>query len=370
MSGRHWKDEGEFETGCFTAEANNAALTVTTTQVLDARKRSLFEQLGREYGASGDEAIGTGRAWKPVGEFVEFFRDCYSREYSEPSGLRGEARDDFIHWLARDFERWFGEEGAALVALPAKSRALPTNAEGVIRLMTIRERTAFLPDYQLAPKLYAEVKRALEAMGGRWNTKTQGFVFADDDPRERIDAFFATGKKTSHKKEQQAFFTPMEVARRAAEIADLSDHHLVLEPSAGRGALVQAILERAPKCRLQAYELSEVYFPDLQRIRDGRPSEFSLDQADFLQVKPVVQFDRILMNPPYNKRQDFTHVGHAARFLKSTGRLTAILLAGKGETILKEAGLKITAVEPLPEKAFQASGTTVRTEIVSGVRGS
>lgn len=365
---RSWKEEGDFESGCFTAEANNAALTVSSSQPLYKRKQELFLAIADDHAANGGEAIGGGQEAKRTTEFIEWFRERYLQEYQESLGLNPAARRDFTAWLARDYGRWFEEEYADVRAQAKLDQALNT-AEGVIRSLRIEGPEVFLPARQLERKLYEEVKSTLMAMGGAWDKKTQGFVFRDgDDPAERINTWFATGKKTSHKKEQQAFFTPAAVAERAAEIADLADHHTIMEPSAGRGALVLAILGRAPKCRLYAYEQHPPYFKDLEAIKAKRPQEFILELVDFLHVKPTQTFDRILMNPPYGKKQDAKHIQHAARFLASHGRLTAILLQGKGRALLEEAGLRVTDVEPLPDKAFQESGTTVKTEIVTGVR--
>jgi type I restriction-modification system DNA methylase subunit len=78
------------------------------------------------------------------------------------------------------------------------------------------------------------------------------------------------------------------------------------------------------------------------------------------------------MNPPFADQQDIRHVEHALRFLKPGGRLVAIMSAGvsfrqdRQATTFRELveGCDGT-IEPLPEGAFEASGTGVRAVLVT-----
>ncbi len=45
-------------------------------------------------------------------------------------------------------------------------------------------------------------------------------------------------------------------------------------------------------------------------------------------LAPLDEYDRILMNAPYEKGQDIDHVMHCYRFLADGGRLVALMSAG------------------------------------------
>lgn len=97
-----------------------------------------------------------------------------------------------------------------------------------------------LPEGQLDRKLYLEVSNKLQLIGGKWKGgKTAGFVF-EQDPAELL-AEISEGADRNLKKEYQFFETPAELADRLVELAEMENYHRVLEPSAGRGAIVNTI---------------------------------------------------------------------------------------------------------------------------------
>lgn len=59
-----------------------------------------------------------------------------------------------------------------------------------------------------------------------------------------------------------------------------------------------------------------------------RAEGFAPIYADFLEWGTEQRFDRILMNPPFEKLQDIAHVLHANKFLKDGGIQVAIMGAG------------------------------------------
>ena len=98
----------------------------------------------------------------------------------------------------------------------------------------------FLPEGELDRKLYLDVSNALVKIGGKWNRKAKGFVFPQD-PAELLGRV-KSGEKVNLKKEFQAFYTPSVVAGQVADIVSSDGTPKVLEPSAGDGALVDAVL--------------------------------------------------------------------------------------------------------------------------------
>ncbi|KNY16930.1 hypothetical protein AKG11_11455 [Shinella sp. SUS2] len=81
---------------------------------------------------------------------------------------------------------------------------------------------------------------------------------------------------------------------------------------------------------------------------------------------------RLLANPPFVKQDDIRHVMHAFKFLKSGGRLVAIVSASvmfrdnKLTTAFREfVSANGGGMKRLPDGSFKSSGTGVNTCIVT-----
>lgn len=167
------------------------------------------------------------------------------------------------------------------------------------------------------------------------------------------------------------FFTSDEVADIVADRADIYPGCSVLEPSAGRGALAKAAKARGATVicvEIQAglaYELSRAGFETSER--------------DFLKLGPASwpKFDRILMNPPFDRGRDVDHVRHAWRFLRPGGTLVSIMSAraehceDARHKPLRElirlcygSERERWAWRDLPEKSFAHAGTNVNTVVL------
>ncbi|SFJ68531.1 N-6 DNA methylase [Methylobacterium brachiatum] len=218
---------------------------------------------------------------------------------------------------------------------------------------------------KLDRKLYADINKALEAAGGKWNRKAQAHLF-EGDAAEAIEPIILTGEIVSVRQELQQFDTPPDLAARVVAEARISPDMSVLEPSAGLGALVRAAV--AAGGNVHCIEL------DAKRA-DGLALDvgdiIDVLHADFLACEPGAVHDRVVMNPPFTKGQDIAHVEHAMRFLKPGGRLVAIMSGG----ILYRAGKQAAfrqrimdlggTIAQLPADSFKASGTNVSTCLVS-----
>ena len=112
---------------------------------------------------------------------------------------------------------------------------------------SVKDGVLKLPSEQLDRQIYDEVKKQLEAVGGKWKGgKTQGFVFAETTDVNDVLTQLLNGKDyQQEKKDFQFFGTPEAVADRIVSHIDIiSDSSKVLEPSAGRGALIKAVRKR------------------------------------------------------------------------------------------------------------------------------
>ena len=135
-----------------------------------------------------------------------------------------------------------------------------------------------------------------------------------EDPRKKADRALI-GKKI------EGFFpTPPSLIDRMLSQARVEDGHDILEPSAGKGDIMDAIANEAPGANLKGLEINRAMQPSL----DARGHD--VDYGDFLEHQG--QYDRILMNPPFENNQDIDHVRHAHSLLKPGGRLVAIMGAG------------------------------------------
>lgn len=216
----------------------------------------------------------------------------------------------------------------------------------------------YLPQRQLDRKMYESVNKVLTALGGKWNRSAKGHVFGVECA-DVLDGAIESG--TYAKPSDMGWFpTPAEIAARVANIADIADGMLLLEPSAGEGALVAAAMSRGAVvrcCELDADRAATL------RQRHG----VLCDCGDFLQVAPEPFYDRVLMNPPFAKRADIHHVNHALKFLKPGGKLVSIMSGGiafREDRLTTDFRAKCESIEALPDGAFHESGTDVRTVVV------
>ena len=85
----------------------------------------------------------------------------------------------------------------------------------------------FLPDRQLDRPTYQAVNKVLTNIGGKWNRKAKGHVFADGDPAELLDNLILTGETVDLKKQYQFFPTPRNIAGIPRASIACSAVHLV-----------------------------------------------------------------------------------------------------------------------------------------------
>lgn len=150
----------------------------------------------------------------------------------------------------------------------------------------------------------------------------------------------------------QLFPTPPELAARMVELAQIEAGQCVLEPSAGTGNLVKAVLDSVDT-EVLAYEIS----PELcAQLNKKFPSYKLVTQCgDFLEARDFMgQYPRIVMNPPFANGQDIAHIQHATGFLAPGGRLVAICANGPRQN----EKLRPMACEwyDLPPNSFAGTG--------------
>lgn len=218
---------------------------------------------------------------------------------------------------------------------------------------------------QLDRRMYERTNKVLEAAGGKWNRKAKAHLF-DDEAATRVDQIILSGEVEVPKDEFNFFPSPPDVVARLMDLADVQHGMRVLEPSAGKGAIAYACADAG--ATVDCYELMEANFVALA----GDMRLGSVRHMDFLAQAPEASYERVVMNPPFAKQADIRHVLHALRFLKPGGLMVSVMAASVAfrdnkltqdfRDLIRERGGDI---EALPEGAFKASGTMVRSVIVT-----
>lgn len=217
---------------------------------------------------------------------------------------------------------------------------------------------------QLDRKLYIRTNEVLESLGGKWDRKAKAHIF-DGDAADLVDSAILTKSFTKTKQDFGFFETPDELARDIVHRAKVMAGMLILEPSAGTGRL-------ADQCKALGAMVTCVELQAKNREILAAKGYKMPVQPDFLKLDVVSQFDRVVMNPPFARRADILHIGHAAKFLKLGGRLVAIASASVGfrnDRIGNDFRALVNAhggtIEDLPPGSFKDSGTGVNTVLVT-----
>lgn len=248
-----------------------------------------------------------------------------------------------------------------------KSTIIPDDVLSILADVTCDGDVARI-EQKLDRKLYVRVNDILMAAGGTWNRHRKGHVF-DGDAAEIIEAVVMAGEIT-RPKDLDFFETPPDVAACLALWANLPDHPIsVLEPSAGRGAIARVLAER--HATTFCFEIN----PAHERALLDTPRVAGVAICDFLECTPEPIWQRIVMNPPFSKRQDIHHVLHALKFLAPGGRLVAVMSKGVqfrqdrlATDFRRILGQHNGTMVDLDDGAFKPSGTMVRTVAVTAER--
>ena len=243
--------------------------------------------------------------------------------------------------------------------------------EEVLKGCTIDGNIVKLPEGQLERKLYEDVAKALNLIGGKWKgAKVFGFVF-QEDPTELL-AQISNGEKRNLKKEFQFFATPDKLADYMVELGvidGLNRNSRVCEPSAGQGSIVKSILKNKNIRQVSCCELMPINKTFLDKI-DG----VLFEADDFLSLPYSFNnyYDRIIANPPFTKNQDIDHIYKMYDVLKPGGRMVSIASIhwqssnNKKETEFREwLQDKGADIESIEKGAFKDSGTMVGGVIIT-----
>ena len=111
------------------------------------------------------------------------------------------------------------------------------------------------------------------------------------------------------------FPTPPAVLRYLLNQARLQDGLRILEPSAGKGAIVKKIHELW-NCSIDCIE-QHADFREILHLNG-----FNVIGDDFMQVTPQPIYDRVIANPPFDRQM--THIPQMYQWLRPGGRLVTV----------------------------------------------
>lgn len=198
-----------------------------------------------------------------------------------------------------------------------------------------------------SPEALADINRAL--------AEYYGDVLPDcpdDDARPAKQR-----ASTAVSKDLQYYPTPLAVVERI--VSEMSYHikgARILEPSCGCGRFMDAL--RAAGADVIGCEVDPV------RAAMCEAKGHRVMRMNFLETVPSVDFDQVVMNPPFYGRHYAKHVRHALRFLKPGGRLTAILPAS-ARYDHGELDDLAPHWDDLPVGSFSESGTNINTTVAT-----
>lgn len=245
-----------------------------------------------------------------------------------------------------------------------------TATQEIIAKSVISGNVLTLPEGQLDRKVYQDVAKALDLIGGKWKGgKVMGFVFTAD-PTEKVAILLSGEKLVSAKKEFQFFQTPDVFGAELVAEVGIEAGMTVLEPEAGQGALVRQILKVQPNQVVDCFELMSENQEILTRTFGAN---VNLIGPDFMAdgIPSTRKWDRIIANPPFANNQDIDHVQKMYYLLAKRGVMISVMSphwtfaqdrkCKEFRAWIERVGAVVREVEP---GTFKESGTNVRTVVV------
>jgi hypothetical protein len=231
----------------------------------------------------------------------------------------------------------------------------------VLKSSTLKGNVLFLPPKQLERNLYVRVKNILEGISGKWNKKAGGFVFRYD-PRAILQKIIRSQLVIDFQKEYQIFETPEELAKKMIRLADIKPSDTILEPSAGRGAILD-LIPKGPKifaCEMFSHNLSIL-----------KAKGYKVISQDFLTLPNKPRYTKIIANPPFTKGLDIMHIMKMYEVLQTGGRIVTLASPGwvfnqnKKAQAFRDFLDKVHAkVEYVDRDTFKESGTSIHTTLI------
>ena len=276
-----------------------------------------------------------------------------------------DVQDNLSHWQAIDFPEFDFSLLTKNQRISKKGNTGHVNTIilALLTTATVKDNILYLGCGKVDRTTYVKLQEVIGMLGGKWNKSKKGFIF-ETDPTPLYTQFIETG--TLILPENLDFFATQQIlGKDVVTMAAIKNGMKILEPSAGDGGLADIIAKYVPAANIDCYEKDE------KRQSILRSKGYNVLGADFLESIPIRGYDRVIMNPPFSKKQDVIHTTHALKFVKPAGRLVSIMSAavsfcndskttGFRKLVSEHEGI----IEENPAGSFKESGTMVNTVTV------
>jgi len=203
---------------------------------------------------------------------------------------------------------------------------------------------------KLLPIVEAEIKKLEKVKGSKLTTdevdKTEAKIYAELLSKQNILTLKIQEEYENKLKESrttqarlQQYFTNVHLAeylREKSSISKAKDKIIVLEPTAGEGALIKPILELKKDLTIEMVEMDKKNREHLNVLANSNKNSLKLlENYNFLTFVQSDRYDYIYMNPPFHLKQnenasqnrdiwDVDFIIRAFAMLKKGGELLAI----------------------------------------------
>jgi hypothetical protein len=341
-----------------------------------AGRRALADRLGPGRTVlAGDQGVAGGVVAVDDAAAEAAVGECFGRSY------RWWFARDGLHFYRPAGGDQFGPVGGRYVlAGDGYDDVRATLAEAVIEFHGLVLRG------DLPPELWERTHALLRGMGATGGARKRQPYELKNSRLPDLWAFIAGGPAPKHERTTAGWVrTPdklaADVVARFAELdrvprhdgrdggvaaCECCEHPRVLEPSAGDGALVAAVLAAAPDANLFAVEPDPGRAAKLRQVGGFPVHECTFEEfAERFDSPSLKGYDLVVMNPPYSSPGNpglwALHVKLAWGLLAAGGRLVAIL-PGRPDaqgrlirSVLEMVGADVRA-EQLPARSFRQPG--------------
>lgn len=228
-----------------------------------------------------------------------------------------------------------------------------------LKLLEISGNLVKLPKAKLHH--YPKIRAALLKAGGTYKRNT--FIFPQD-PTPIIDSLIS-GQTVNFAKENQFFETPPKVATKMLKNLIPEPGMSILEPSAGRGAIL---------LQLPVPEQYDIYVCEDNHINRGYLIKscpwVTTVACDFFNVPTSHKYWRIVANPPFTNGQYIDHIRKMYDHLYPGGRMVSLAMPNyqwRNESKYQEFKMWLEALcaheEKVPANSFAT--TSIETIIIT-----
>lgn len=237
------------------------------------------------------------------------------------------------------------------------------------RFHYISDNSCVLTFKPLTNDEYDSIKYIVESANGHWREKLKGFQFdysIQDVNNRLVDILnrqsIIISEVQKFQIENQFYPTPEYIAFKMCCDANISSHHTVLEPSAGKGDLLRQIQKFSTN-----YTAVESNRENAEYLKRTFNNVYNMTFENYYRrIFYKTRFDRIVMNPPFANALDIKHIMMAFELLKDDGKLIGLMAENsiyydRPITKVFNQFLNDTNahVSQIPHGSFRDSGTLV-----------